>query len=606
MNVAAVQHCAFDGFCYALDSDALEINLVTGKDIGRVFLIYGDPFMGGILGGNFVWKGEELEMTERAELQAHFRWTAVIRPPFKRARYYFRLVSGGEEVFFLESGFFTPEEFGRFKEFHGCFTFPWMNPADICAPPEWAERTVWYQIFPSRFCRGRSDFVPEGMKPWGRLGERAERDDVFGGNIQGIIDRIGYLRQLGITGLYLTPVNEAASQHKYDTTDYLSVDRSFGTNGTLRELVAEAHRAGIRVILDGVFNHSGWAFFAWQDVLANRQKSEYADWFCINDFDFCEPGVSPERSNAGAGKFYTFAFCDFMPKLNTNNPAVRNYIIGVCETWVREYGIDGLRLDVANEISHAFCRELRARMTALKDDFYIVGEIWHNAMPWLRGQEFDSVMNYPLQDCIADFCLDGRMPVKALEWAVNRCYSMYSRQTNRVLFNQMDSHDTIRIVSRFGGNKRRAVQALALLFAMPGSVCIYYGTEVLLEGGFDPDNRRCMPWQEIDGGVFDRELAFFRSLIALRKSHPALCSTRMSFLYDGADGEGRNRVVRLVKTAERGDGESGAAETLLLAANFGTAEFQLDAEAAAGRVLLSEGLDGGAVAADGFALIQLR
>ena len=551
MNISAIEHSAYDTFCYPLNENELEINILTGKDVTEVRLIYGDPFAGKMEGGSFVWTSTELVFTEKKELESHLRWTAAIRPQFKRVRYYFKLSAGGETLCFMENGFMTEAERLASNNFSGTFTFPWMNAADICTVPEWAAHTVWYQIFPARFCRGQSDFIPDGLSAWPKAGGSVKNTDVFGGNLQGIIDKLDYLADLGISGLYLNPVNLSPSQHKYDTSDYLSIDPAFGNGQTLKTLVEQAHRRNIRIMLDGVFNHSGSDFFAWRDVLQHREQSKYADWFMVNDydFDFQREPWGPE-SNAGHGKFYAFAFCDAMPKLNTNNPEVRAYLLGVCSHWVQEYDIDGIRLDVANELSHAFCKELRAHLKRMKPDFYIMGEVWHNAMPWLRGDEFDSVMNYPLQSAIADFCAAETGSVKQLEFAINRCYSMYYRQINRALFNQMDSHDTPRLLHCCRGDKNAAAAALALLFLMPGSVCLYYGTEVFLDGGSDPDNRRCMPWAEIQAGAFDDDIAFVKRLIALRKTHPAFSSDEMHFAQP--EGEGTDRVLRLEKVSADG------------------------------------------------------
>lgn len=562
MNLAAVQHYAFDNFCYPVDEDTLEINILTGKDVEHVFIVSGDPFAGGIMGGDWSWNGSETEIIEKKELQEHFRWTIALKPEFKRLSYYFRLVGGNEEFFYSYDGFFTKSEFENGGNKHGFFIFPWMNPADIARTPEWAENIVWYQIFPARFCRGKSDFTPKKLLPWPKFGEQIPCDHsgpepVYGGNIQGIIDKLDYLKELGVTGIYTTPINKSSSQHKYNTDDYNLIDEEFGTSETVKTYVREAHRRGIKIMFDGVFNHSGWFFEKWQDVWKNREKSKYKDWFMVNDFDFVEPSFGYKRGNAGLGKFYSFAFADFMPKLNTNNPECREYIIDVCKKWVKNYDIDALRLDVANEVSHVFCKELKKAMLEIKPDFYIIGEIWHNSLPWLRGDEYDSVMNYPLQNGIADFCCTDHWNVKKFEFALNRCYSMYFKQTNRVLFNQMDSHDTIRILNRCDGNKTTAQQTLVLLFAMTGSVCIYYGTEILLPGGFDPDNRRCMPWKEIAEGRFSRELDFTKKLIALRKNHPAMRSGSYEFVYSDSDKLGEDRIVHLVKTAEDGSEKIG-------------------------------------------------
>lgn len=548
MNYGAVEHHAYDTYCYPVNKDELKINIKTGKDITQVFLIYGDPFCTEKVDGKWKWSSTRLELTERAEMQSHYWWQTTVVPPFKRCKYFFELRCGDETKLYFEDGFFTPEEVEQNADSHVLFIFPWMNPVDICTHPKWAEQTVWYQIFPARFCHGENPAYTKEILPWAGPDKAVDNSEQYGGNIQGIIDRLDYLEQLGINGLYLNPINLATSQHKYDTTDYLEIDPEFGTKEKLCELVKKAHSRGMRVMLDGVFNHSGWFFFAWQDVIKNRENSKYADWYMVNDFSFKDRPCD----NSAKGKYFAFAFADPMPKLNTNNPQVRDYICKVCETWVKEYDIDAIRLDVANEISHVLCNELRTRMHALKDDFFIVGEIWNHAMPWLRGDQFDSVINYPLRTAIMDFALIPGTTTHILEQQINHCLHMYYSQTERVLLNQLDSHDTVRLVTKTGDKDLTMLQ-FALLFMFPGSTCIYYGTEVLLEGEHDPDCRRCMPWDGIEAGTYKEELAFMKGLISLRRKHPAITANKTEFVYKDEDSAnaGESRVVRIIKTDEK-------------------------------------------------------
>nr|WP_318712176.1 glycoside hydrolase family 13 protein [uncultured Treponema sp.] len=539
MNYSAIDHKAFDNYCYCLNENEVRLSLKTGKDVDKVELVWGDPFDGGVMGEHGVWGGSLSEITECMELESNLLWSIVVAPKFKRLRYYFVIHSGNEKIVFAESGFSSVEDAasGKYSEF---FIYPWMNPADIIQPPEWVKSCVWYQIFPSRFSKGQ---YPENKKEflaWSKLGQQVSNHESYGGNLQGIIDRLDYLKDLGITGIYSTPVNQSASQHKYDTADYLTIDSDFGTNETFASLVKEAHSRGIRIMVDGVFNHCGKEFFAWQDVLKNKENSKYRNWFFVNDFDIREG-----EPNASKGKFYSFAFVDNMPKLNTNNPEVQDYFINVCKKWIEEFDVDGIRLDVANEPSHEFWKRLYIETKKLKSDFYIVGEIWHNSIPWLREKEFDAVMNYPIQKAISTFLGYEETTALDLEHNLNRCLSMYYTQTNEVLLNQMDSHDTIRITNRLKSTDK-AWCALAILFAMPGSVCIYYGTEILLEGGHDPDNRRCMPWKEIEDGVFDDRIDFTKKLISLRKNHPALRSSMVEFIREKES----DRLLHFVKTSD--------------------------------------------------------
>lgn len=580
MNFAAVEHRSFDNYCYPLDKDTLSIHICTGKDIRRVTLVWGDPFDRGLMGGAWNWIGKRTEMTDVRELPDHLWWSLAVKPEFKRCQYYFELDDGEQTLCFVENGFFTQADLKK-QTFPFVFIFPWMNEADICTPPVWPENTVWYQIFPSRFCRGgKAD--TNAYRKWAPPDKTVTNEERYGGNLQGITDKLDYLARLGITGLYLNPVNRSPSQHKYDTTDYLRIDESFGTNDDMKRLVSEAHKRGIRVMLDGVFNHTGTDFFAWQDVLKNRDKSKYASWYIVNNFDFAGSG------KARHGDYYTFAFADGMPKLNTNNPEVREYLLNVCETWVKEYDIDALRMDVANELSHVFCRELHERMRKLKSDFYIVGEIWHNSMPWLRGDEFDAVMNYPLSNAVFDFASSPETDTRTLERNINYCFTMYYSQTTRVQFNLLDSHDTVRLVTKTK-NRDKTLQQLVFLFAMPGSVCLYYGTEVLLEGAHDPDNRRCMPWKEIESGTYDEQIDFTKKLIALRRTHRALRSTDVRFIYEGA-AKADSRLVHIRKFAD--------GETADIVFNFGNEDVRI--ADTGGKPVMSGAYESGILHAGGF------
>lgn len=543
MEFAAVYHRTSDNMCYCLNETELIINLKTGYDVQKVFLHYGDPFEAGILGGNEVWKGSRIEIPFKKRLKHQVWWTTTVQPEFKRCRYYFELQSGIERFYYLEDGFYTDAQLTDGKIVPQYFTFPWMNSGDINCTPAWVNDTIWYQIFPDRFCNGDSSINPQNVKAWAGPGKKVTNKEIYGGDLRGIIQKLDYLQELGITGLYLNPINQAESVHKYDTTDYLQIDFAFGDKTVMKELVQKAHEKGIRVMLDGVFNHCGAEFPYWKDVVNKGPKSEYFDWFMVEEWPFRKMG-----SNAKNKKYYSFAFIDDMPKWNTNNPKVIEYLLNICETWVREYDIDGLRLDVANEISHKFCKELRKRMKELKEDFYMLGEIWHDSIPWLLGDEFDAVMNYPLAETISDFWMELSQKKIEFEERINRCYTMYMQQNNDVLFNLLDSHDTIRLISKIK-DINKVYQQLAVLFTMPGSPCIYYGTEVVLEGGYDPDCRRCMPWKEIEAGKYDDRIDFMKKLIVLRKKETTFRTRNFHF----TNRYENDRILEYIKIDEKGE-----------------------------------------------------
>ncbi|WP_250277629.1 glycoside hydrolase family 13 protein [[Clostridium] colinum] len=536
MNFGAIIHRTSDSFCYPLDNDTIQINLKTGYDIEKVNIIYGDPFTAGILGGNEKWTGEKLEITEKIELDYHILWKIKLKPEYKRLKYYFEIFSKNEKVYFYEDGFFYDNELSNGQ----CFIKPWLNPIDVKNTPKWVNDTIWYQIFPDRFCNGDESINPINTKQWGS--EKPKNEDIYGGDLRGIIEKLDYLEDLGINGIYLTPIFKAESVHKYDTIDYYEIDEAFGDKDTFRELVKKAHSKGIKIMLDGVFNHCGKNFPLWQDVLKNGPKSKYYNWFMVNKWPIDETKKGTEDKS-----FYSFAFTSNMPKLNTNNIEVVNYILDICEYWVKEFDIDGWRLDVANEISHYLCKEIRRRLKNIKPEIYILGEIWHDAIDWLRGDEFDSVMNYPLQSAITSFWNNKQMTNIDFIHKVNKCYETYMEQTNNVLFNLLDSHDTDRLIHRTK-DENIFLQQLTILFTLVGSPCIFYGTEIALEGAHDPDCRACMPWDKIENGVYNLQIEKIKKLINLRKSIKAFRNNNIEFFNDSKNP----RVIKYCKKDESG------------------------------------------------------
>ncbi len=541
MEFTGVYHKTSEQMSYPLNENELIINLKTGYDVERVFIHYGDPFETGILGGNEKWTGKREEICFKKRLKHQLWWTTTLKPQYKRCKYYFELHTKDEVWDFFEDGFLTKEQTEMDGRMLQCFTVPWMNPADINKTPEWVNETVWYQIFPDRFCRGRDSKEEQEILPW-RKGE-VTNEERFGGNLNGIREKLSYLADLGITGIYLNPIMEAESNHKYDTTDYTKIDPYFGTEEDFTALVREAHTYGIRVMVDAVFNHCGRQFAFWQDVLEKGNVSEYADWFMIHDWE-----QLGKRADTRDGRFYSFAFTDGMPKLNTNNEEVIDYFCGVCEEWIRKFDIDGIRFDVGNEVSHTFLKCLRKRLQKLKPDLYFLGEIWHDASQWLYGDEYDAVMNYPLMCGIHDFFLDKSMEKTEFEYMVNHCYTMYMQQNNNVMFNLLDSHDTQRLMSRFD-DPDKFWQQLAILFTMPGSPCIYYGTEIAMEGGFDPDCRRCMPWEEMETEENKEKIETMKKLISMRKKEAACKSLYFHFPQEYK----AERLVEYIKLDENGD-----------------------------------------------------
>jgi neopullulanase len=300
--------------------------------------------------------------------------------------------------------------------------------------PEWVKHAVFYQIFPERFANGSTANDPENVQPWGTT---PTPKNYMGGDLHGIISRLDYLQDLGITALYLNPIFHALSNHKYDTYDYFRIDPHLGDMATFRELIDQAHRRGMRVILDGVFNHCGRGFFAFVNVLENGGESPYRNWFYIEDLPLHPYNDKKPANYAGWWSLRS------LPKLNVGHPPTRRYILDVARYWL-EQGADGWRLDVPNEIEDtAFWREFRQVVKQANPDAYIVGEIWEDATRWLDGTQFDAVMNYIWRDLCRDFFAHDVLKPSAFAQGLDMLQQRYPEEAMLAQLNLFGSHGAL-------------------------------------------------------------------------------------------------------------------------------------------------------------------
>lgn len=391
--------------------------------------------------------------------------------------------------------------------------------------PEWVKDAVFYQIFPDRFARSETVAKPSNLEPWDTP---PTTFGYKGGDLVGIAENIDYLADLGITAIYLNPIFASAANHRYHTHDYFQVDPILGGNAGLRKLLDVAHTRGIRVILDGVFNHASRGFYQFNHALENGHASPYLDWFYFSDF--------PVRAYNEYPNYAAWWNLPALPKFNTSTQAVREFLWSVGRYWL-EFGIDGWRLDVPEEINDdEFWREFRRQVKSVNPEAYICGEIWTNASRWLQGDQFDSVMNYLFTRCCLAFfvqdidfgALDGtgisgwleRVDAGTFLRSIQDLLSLYPREITGAQLNLLNSHDTARYINIARGDE--SALRLATLFQMsyPGAPCIYYGDEIGLGGGKDPDSRRSFPW---DKSRWNSSLqTFFKKAIDARHDHPAL------------------------------------------------------------------------------------
>ncbi|GGQ95483.1 glycoside hydrolase family 13 protein [Deinococcus ruber] len=407
--------------------------------------------------------------------------------------------------------------------------------------PDWVKDAVFYQIFPDRFAQSVRVAKANHLQAWGELPTFHKYQ---GGDLLGVVERLDHIASLGVNALYFCPVFQSASNHRYHTHDYYQVDPMLGGNDALREVIDAAHARGIRVVLDGVFNHASRGFFQFNDLLEQGQDSAYLDWFHAGPFPLSAYDDSkPANYAAWWGN-------RALPKFNTDTQAVREFLWKVAEYWM-QMGIDGWRLDVPNEIDDdEFWREFRRRVKAINPEAYIVGEIWGDAHRWLEGDQFDAVMNYPFtRPCIAYFgvdSIDNRMneasgtghvdPIDTAGFAQRmlQVSQMYAPEIVQAQMNLLDSHDTARFISVVGGDHGAHRLALAFQLTYVGAPCLYYGDEIGLPGGPDPDCRRAFPWNDEASWQQDT-LTLIRTLTAARHASKALQRGTFGVLYADHD-----------------------------------------------------------------------
>lgn len=396
-------------------------------------------------------------------------------------------------------------------------------------PPAWVADAVFYQIFPDRFARSADLEKPANLEPWD---SPPTRHGYKGGDLIGVVERLDWLTDLGVNAVYFNPIFQSASNHRYHTYDYHQVDPLLGGNEAFRTMLDACHDRGIRVILDGVFNHASRGFFQFNDILENGKQSPWINWFTVTGSP-----LNPYQTDR-THNYRAWWNNPALPKFNTDHPPVRDYLFEVIEHWTKQ-GIDGWRLDVPNEIkTRGFWEEFRSRVRSINPDAYLVGEVWGNATKWItKGDRFDAAMNYTFAGKTLAFVAGDRIdpqlakgvdyPIKpavdASEYAtaVHRLLSLYPEHANRSNFNLLGSHDTARALTVAAGDVDSVVLAALLMFTFPGAPCVYYGDEVGMSGGKDPGSRGAFPWDRPESWNTE-VLDAYRRLISLRHAHPAL------------------------------------------------------------------------------------
>lgn len=377
--------------------------------------------------------------------------------------------------------------------------------------PYWVQDAIFYQIFPDRFSNGDSSNDPPNVQPWG---SPPTNWGFQGGDLRGIIKKFDYLLDLGVNALYLNPIFSSPSNHRYNISDYWKIDPKLGDLNDFRSLLNVAHDNHVRVILDGVFNHSSRGFFAFYDILENQQNSAYKDWFHIKNFPV--EAYSPGNANS----YLAWWGYKSLPKFNIDNPEVRSYLLEIARYWI-EQGADGWRLDVPNEIDDdEFWSEFRYTVKSINRDAYLVGEIWTADPRWVGDDHFDGLMNYPVREAILDWLSGDGLTASGFADRIENLLKLYARENAYAMYVPLGSHDTERLRTCLGENSAKEKLAFAIQFAYPGAPAIYYGDEIGLTGGKDPECRAAFPWNR-DVWISDLR-TWLQNLISIRKQKAVL------------------------------------------------------------------------------------
>jgi len=444
-------------------------------------------------------------------------WEINFIPMYRRICYYFELLANSEDnkkILYYADSFSETLSHER----SDVYQFPFIHRADIAKAPDWATSAIIYNIFPDSFATKECYISGQSSRElWNEKPIFGKR----GGTIRGIAENANYLSNLGINCVYINPFFVAGQYHKYDVIDYYNVDPCFGTNDDFKKMVKVLKDYNIRVIVDGVFNHCGWNFFAFDDVIKKGKESIYTDWFYRLEYPVTRPDTMEEIPN-----YECFAYERLMPKMNTANPEVVEYFCDVCRHWLREYKIDGWRLDVAEETNDDFWRSFKKAAQEVNPEAFLIGEIWTNANHWLDGTMFHSAMNYDFRKHCNKFFAKGSIDAETFSSHVINMLMRYRTNLTFTQLNLLSSHDVSRFYSLCNEDKRRFKLAVFFQMCFVGIPSIYYGEEQGLTGMTEDEYRQPMKWDG-DNEIYN----FYKDVIKLRKNNIALSKGEYETVY---------------------------------------------------------------------------
>ena len=480
----AILHRIDSEYSYPIDKNTLVVRLrVSKKDKFTSVKCLFNPAM------KFLKFQKEIEMEVKYEDNDFLYYEAKLQNDFPSFSYIFTLnLENDPKTYYVsDEGIFEEYDY-RFSQV-SAFRYAFINEDDVIKVNKKFEGRIIYQIFVDSFNIGRKENKGYITRAWDSKDlfafKNKEYHPVFlGGDLKGITLKLDYLKEIGIGAIYLTPIFEAKTNHKYDTMDYFKIDEMFGDESDLKELVNEAHKKDILICLDLVFNHTSFFNPMFQDVIKNGRKSKYHDFYII---DGDKPTTNPLN-------YMTFSEAFMMPKLNGNNPLVQEYTLDVAKHYVEKFNVDAYRLDVSNELPHSFWMNFKRELKKIKEDIFLIGECWYNASSFLNAYEWDSSMNYATLFSAKEYFAEKKFSTKEFIYRLNASLMRYREPTNRMLLNLLDSHDVSRFYEFVKPNLNLYLLSELFLISFIGTPMVYYGDEVFMEGGDDPLNRQGMIW----------------------------------------------------------------------------------------------------------------
>lgn len=485
MDFSSLYHRNESIYSYATSEKELKITLRTkhNDDIKKVFVLYNSKY-------KLLDEQKEVEISSKLETKYFDFYYIYLKVDDVRVGYIFKIITNDNKQYFYSEGRLISEGSYDYKKAHyDYFQLPYINSSDIVRVNSKFKNRCFYQIFVDRFFDGEDKPINDKINvKWGE-NDKINRLTFAGGNLKGITQKLDYLKELGINALYLTPIFESYSNHKYETYDYYKIAKDFGDETTFKELVEEAHKRDILIVLDGVFNHVAFYNPMFEDAVKNGKASKYYSWFMIHNND--------DKVDLDKVNFESFGFGKFMPKLNLNNLDTINYVIGICKYYLSNYHIDGYRMDVSDEIPHKFWKKLRFELEKIDPNIFLIGENWHDGHAFVDdGSEFDSLMNYPFTSSVLDFLAYKEINEEEFVSRINMLKVKYKDASNHNMINLLDSHDTARFINLSSFNEDRTLIAFSLLYLYTGIPMIYYGDEIGIGGNNDPDCRKMFIWDE--------------------------------------------------------------------------------------------------------------